>query len=128
MNATQARLAETLDTLGKPVHAWPGHLTMANRVTTGLGKSHTLDALAVGHLDHEAGDAIVRFPERVLVAEGHRPRLVRLSVRARGQHSLSTTLGRFNVRHWNLRLLQRGDGYGYSTRPELTPPASPKNS
>ncbi|WP_294003486.1 RNA-guided endonuclease IscB [Streptomyces sp.] len=173
MNATQARLAEALETLGKPVHAWPGHLTMANRVTTGLSKTHTLDALAVGHLDHEGGDAIVRFPERVLIAKATGrgsyarttpdrygfPRLQRsrtkqhfgyftgdlvravvpsgrwagtwtgrISVRAMGQHSLSTTFGRFNVRHRNLRLLQRGDGYGYSTRPELIPPASPKNS
>ncbi|WP_455351505.1 hypothetical protein [Streptomyces sp. SYSU K217416] len=33
----------------------------------GLEKTHTLDALAVGHLDHERGDAIVRVPENVIV-------------------------------------------------------------
>ncbi|MFK0109832.1 RNA-guided endonuclease IscB [Streptomyces sp. NPDC091217] len=173
MNATQAQLAEALEVLGRPLRAWPGHLTMSNRTATGLGKTHTLDALSAGHLDHEGGDAIVRFPEQVLVAKAtgrgsHArttpdrygfPRLRRsrtkqhfgyvtgdlvraivpsgrwagtwtgrISVRAMGQHSLTTSVGRFNVRHRNLRLLQRGDGYGYRTRPELIPPASPKNS
>ncbi|WP_309500577.1 RNA-guided endonuclease IscB [Streptomyces shenzhenensis] len=173
MNSAQERLTEALETLGRPVHAWPGHLTMANRVTTGLGKTHTLDALSVGHLDHEGGAAIVRFPDRVLVAKATGrgsyarttpdkygfPRLRRsrtkqhfgyvtgdlvravipsgkwagtwagrISVRARGQHSLTTPRGRVNVSHWNLQLLQRGDGYGYSTRPEAPLQASPKNS
>ncbi|CAM5553566.1 hypothetical protein SCANM124S_05639 [Streptomyces canus] len=31
---------------------------------------------------------------------------------------MTTPEGRINVSHWNLKLLQRGDGYGYSTRPE----------
>ncbi|WP_316774011.1 class I SAM-dependent methyltransferase [Streptomyces sasae] len=51
-----------------------------------------------------------------------------VSVRARGQHSLTTPQGRLNVSHWNLRLLQRGDGYGYSARREAPPQAPPKNS
>ncbi|WP_268250737.1 RNA-guided endonuclease IscB [Streptomyces djakartensis] len=42
----------------------------------------------------------------------------RVSVRARGQHSLTTPTGRINVSHRNLRLLQRGDGYGWGVRPE----------
>ncbi|MEU4033374.1 hypothetical protein [Streptomyces collinus] len=42
----------------------------------------------------------------------------RVSVRARGQHSLSTAAGRLNVSHVHLRLLQRGDGYDYTVRPE----------
>ncbi|MFG2501785.1 RNA-guided endonuclease IscB [Streptomyces sp. NPDC048441] len=42
----------------------------------------------------------------------------RVSVRARGQHSLTTPTGRINVSHMNLRLLQRGDGYAYDTRQE----------
>ncbi|MFJ9708416.1 hypothetical protein [Streptomyces sp. NPDC101234] len=146
---------------------------MSNRTATGLGKTHALDALSVGHLDHEGGDAIVRFPERVLVAKATGrgsyvrttparygfPRLRRsrtkqhfgyvtgdlvravvpsgkwagtwtgrVSVRARGQHSLTTPQGRLNVSHWNLRLLQRGDGYGYSAQREAPPQTPPKNS
>ncbi|MFI9766997.1 RNA-guided endonuclease IscB [Streptomyces sp. NPDC052415] len=163
MNATHWRLNAALTTLGRPLYAWPGGLTKANRDAAGLGKTHTLDALAVGPLDHANGDRIVRFPDQVLVAkatgrglyarttpDGYGfPRLLRprtkqhfgyvtgdlvravvpsgkwagtwtgrISVRARGQHSLATAAGRINVSHRNLRLLQRGDGYGYSVRLE----------
>lgn len=163
MNATRWQLTEALGELGKPVHAWSGGRTKWNRSAMGLEKTHTLDALCVGRLEHENGDAIVRFPEQVLVAKATGrgsyarttpdrfgfPRLRRartkqhfgyvtgdlvratmpsgkwagmwtgrISVRARGQHSLATPRGRINVSHWNLRLLQRGDGYGYSVRPE----------
>ncbi|MFI8232156.1 RNA-guided endonuclease IscB [Streptomyces sp. NPDC085900] len=45
----------------------------------------------------------------------------RISVRARGQHSLATPGGRINVCHRNLQLLQRGDGYEYRTCPEAVP-------
>ncbi|WP_406168263.1 hypothetical protein OIE52_23405 [Streptomyces canus] len=137
----------------------------------GLPKTHTLDALSVGRLDHESGDAIVRYPGQVLVvrATGRGsyartttdrfgfPRLRRarakqhfgyvtgdlvradvptgkwagawtgrISVRARGQHSMATPEGRINVSHWNLKLLQRGDGYGYSTRSEPSESTSRK--
>ncbi|MGW0995203.1 RNA-guided endonuclease IscB [Streptomyces sp. NPDC002523] len=171
MNATQLRLIATLETLGKPVLAWPRHLTKANRDAMRLDKTHTLDALSVGRLDHNSGDAIARVPDRVLVVKATGrgsyarttpdrygfPRLRRdrrkqhfgyvtgdlvravmpsgkwagtwtgrISVRARGQHSLTTPVGRINVSHWNLRLLQRGDGYGYSLRPEAIPSTSPK--
>ncbi|MFJ5310126.1 RNA-guided endonuclease IscB [Streptomyces sp. NPDC088350] len=163
MNATRWRLAEAMGALGRPVHAWSGGRTKRNREAMGLAKTHTLDALSVGRLRHERGDAIVRHPGQVLVATAtgrgsyarttpdrfgfprlHRARakrhfgyvtgdLVRatvpsgrwagpwtgrISVRSRGQHSLTTPGGRINVSHRNLRLLQRGDGYGYSTRPE----------
>jgi hypothetical protein len=139
----------------------------------GLAKSHTLDALTVGPLDHHVGDAIVRFPGQVLVAKATGrgsyarttpdrfgfPRLRRarakqhfgyvtgdlvratvpsgkwkgswtgrISVRARGQHSLTTPGGRINVSYRNLRLLQRGDGYGYSVRPETAQSISRKTS
>ncbi|WP_405862669.1 RNA-guided endonuclease IscB [Streptomyces sp. NBC_01515] len=172
MNATRWQLTEALGTLGRPVHAWSGRRTKANRGAMGLAKTHTLDALSVGRLDHERGDAIVRYPERVLVAKatGHGsyarttpdrfgfPRLRRartkrhfgyvtgdlvratvpsgkwagmwtgrISVRARGQHSLATPRGRINVSHRNLRLLQRGDGYGYGGRPEPPPSTSRKS-
>ncbi|WP_406483203.1 RNA-guided endonuclease IscB [Streptomyces sp. NBC_01615] len=167
MNATRWRLAEALEALGRPVHAWSGGRTKWNRTAMGLDKTHTLDALSVGRLDHEDGDAIVRFPGQVLVAKATGrgsyarttpdrfgfPRLRRtrakkhfgyvtgdlvratvpsgkragtwtgrISVRAGGQHSLTTPSGRFNVRYWSLRLVQRGDGYGYSTSQELAPP------
>ncbi|MER5444654.1 HNH endonuclease [Streptomyces sp. NPDC002766] len=69
MNATQQRLTAGLEALGKPVYTWPGALTKANRDVTGLGKTHTLDALSVGPFGHESGDAIVRVPEFVLVVE-----------------------------------------------------------
>ncbi|MFC9911520.1 RNA-guided endonuclease IscB [Streptomyces sp. NPDC059862] len=171
MNATGSQLTEALSTLGRPVHTWSGRLTKANRSAMGLAKTHTMDALSIGPLDHESGDRIVRFPKQVLVAKATGrgsyarttpdrygfPRLRRsrtkqhfryvtgdlvravvpsgkwagtwtgrISVRARGQHSLATPSGRINVSHWNLRLLQRGDGYGYSIRPEPAPSTSRK--
>ncbi|MEU6678010.1 RNA-guided endonuclease IscB [Streptomyces sp. NPDC046925] len=51
----------------------------------------------------------------------------RVSVRARGQHSIATPTGRINVSHRNLRLLQRGDGYAYDTRREPVSPAAGKS-
>ncbi|MGC9541811.1 RNA-guided endonuclease IscB [Streptomyces sp. UG1] len=171
MNATRWQLIEALGTLGRPVHTWTGEGTRNNRNATGLTKTHTLDALCIGPLDHESGDAIVRFPQHVLVAKATGrgsyarttpnrygfPRLRRartkrhfgyvtgdlvravmptgrwagtwtgrISVRARGQHSLTTPLGRINVSHWHLKFLQRGDGYGYSTRSESPPSTSRK--
>ncbi|WP_246886544.1 RNA-guided endonuclease IscB [Streptomyces sp. GESEQ-4] len=171
INAICWEVTESLDALGRPVHAWSGGRTKWNRSAMGLEKTHTLDALCVGRLEHEAGDAIVRFPQQVLVAKATGrgsyarttpdrygfPRLRRarskqhfgyvtgdlvranvptgkwagswtgrISVRARGQHSLTTPGGRINVSHWNLRLLQRGDGYGYAFRPESVPSTSGK--
>ncbi|GGS51000.1 RNA-guided endonuclease IscB [Streptomyces cinerochromogenes] len=173
MNAIQTRLVQALQTLGKPVHAWPGAVTKANRDATGLGKTHTLDALSVGPLGHESGNGIVRIPDGVLVVKATGrgtyarttpdrygfPRLPRtrrkqhfgystgdlvravvpsgrwkgtwtgrISVRARGQHSLAVPGGRVNVSHRHLRLLQRGDGYGYGIRPEAVPSAFPKKT
>jgi hypothetical protein len=173
MNATQGQLAQALGALGKPVHVSSGGSTHRTRTAMGLAKSHTLDALTVGPLDHHVGDAIVRFPGQVLVAKATGrgsyarttpdrfgfPRLRRarakqhfgyvtgdlvratvpsgkwkgswtgrISVRARGQHSLTTPGGRINVSYRNLRLLQRGDGYGYSVRPETAQSISRKTS
>lgn len=171
MNATGHRLTEVLDTLGMPVHTWSGAETKETRSVAGLAKTHTLDALCIGPLDHESGHAIVRFPGQVLVAKATGrgsyarttpdrfgfPRLRRsrtkqhfgyvtgdlvratvpsgkwtgtwtgrVSVRAMGQHSLATPRGRFNVSYRYLRLLQRGDGYGYVLRPEAAPPTPRK--
>ncbi|WP_432170104.1 RNA-guided endonuclease IscB [Streptomyces sp. 1222.5] len=172
MNAIQGRLGTALEALAKPVHAWSGHLTKANRDAMGLPKTHTVDALSIGLLDHEGGEAITRVPDRVLImkAAGRGsyarttpdrygfPRLRRsrtkqhfgyvtgdlvradvpvgrwagtwtgrVAVRANGQHAVTTPAGRFDVRHRYLRLLQRGDGYGYATRPEASP-TTRKNS
>ncbi|MFI1709237.1 RNA-guided endonuclease IscB [Streptomyces griseoruber] len=69
MNAIGQQLTAALDTLGTLIHAWPGRLTKMNRVAMGPAKTHTLDALSVGPLDHTAGCKIVRFPSHVLVAK-----------------------------------------------------------
>ncbi|MEU4493093.1 RNA-guided endonuclease IscB [Streptomyces sp. NPDC023998] len=164
MNATRQQLAYALEALGRPVHVWSGGRTKWNRTAMGLNKSHTLDALCVGRLDHENGDTIVRVPQQVSVIKAtgrgvyarttpdrfgfprlRRPRrkqhygfatgdLVRatvptgrwkgtwtgrVAVRATGQHSLTTPVGRLNVSHVNLRLLQRADGYSYAQKQEV---------
>ncbi|MGW6704343.1 RNA-guided endonuclease IscB [Streptomyces sp. NPDC054956] len=67
MNATRHRLVDTLATLGVPVHTWSSARTHANRAVMGLPKSHTLDALSLGLLDHHRGDAVVRVPTQILV-------------------------------------------------------------
>ncbi|MFE2278787.1 RNA-guided endonuclease IscB [Streptomyces sp. NPDC059454] len=171
MNATRWQLMDALSDLGRPLRTWSGAQTMENRNAMGLAKTHTLDALCVGPVDHDGGDAIVRSPAQVLVAKATGrgsyarttpdrygfPRLLRartkqhfgyitgdlvratvpsgkwtgtwtgrVSVRARGQHSVATSVGRINVSHRNLRLLQRGDGYGYTMRPESIPSRSRK--
>ncbi|MGW9375192.1 RNA-guided endonuclease IscB [Streptomyces xanthophaeus] len=67
MNATRYQLVNALSQTGLPVHTWSGARTRLNPAVTGLPKSHTLDALAVGLLDHNRGDAIVRVPTQVMV-------------------------------------------------------------
>ncbi|MFG3000110.1 hypothetical protein [Streptomyces sp. NPDC048340] len=67
MNATKYRLLEALATLGIPVHTWSGGRTHWNRVAMRLPKSHTIDALATGLLDHARGDSVVRIPAQTLV-------------------------------------------------------------
>ncbi|MGZ9931597.1 hypothetical protein ACXNSR_17085 [Streptomyces sp. NC-S4] len=66
-NATRLQLVKALATQGVPVHAWSGGRTYWNRSAMGLPKSHTLDALAIGIIDHERGDALVRVPAQILV-------------------------------------------------------------
>ncbi|WP_329383888.1 RNA-guided endonuclease IscB [Streptomyces sp. NBC_01351] len=67
MNATRLQLVEVLATHGVPVRAWSGGRTCWNRFAMGLPKSHTLDALSTGVIDHERGDTIVRVPAQILV-------------------------------------------------------------
>ncbi|MER7495694.1 HNH endonuclease [Streptomyces pharetrae] len=77
MNTILRQLVDALGGLGRPVHSWPGAMTKENRSTAGLAKTHTLDALCVGRLDHEAGDAIVRYPRPGPRRPGGRTRLLR---------------------------------------------------
>lgn len=69
MNAIGQRLTEVLNTLGRPMHTWSGAETKETRSIAGLAKTHTLDALCIGPLDHESGHAIVRFPRQVLATK-----------------------------------------------------------
>ncbi|MGW1624407.1 RNA-guided endonuclease IscB [Streptomyces sp. NPDC002172] len=66
MNATRWQLAERLHDLGHPVSCWSGGMTKYNRTRCGLGKTHALDALAVGEMG--PGCHIARYPSHVLVA------------------------------------------------------------
>ncbi|MFD7840924.1 RNA-guided endonuclease IscB [Streptomyces sp. NPDC059761] len=67
MNSTRLTLVKALGTIGVPVHTWSSGRTHWNRRVMGLPKSHTLDALATGVIDHERGDTLVRVPTQVLV-------------------------------------------------------------
>jgi hypothetical protein len=130
----------------------------------GLAKTHTLDALAVGNLDHEHGDVITRHPSWVTVisASGRgsyartrpdrygfpRLRLTRkkvhhgcqtgdlvratvprgrragtytgrVAVRASGSFNITTATDTAQgIHHSHVRLLQRADGYAYTTKKE----------
>ncbi|MEU5042314.1 hypothetical protein [Streptomyces griseorubiginosus] len=66
----------------------------------GLGKTHTVDALCVGGVDHGCGDAIVRVPDRVLV------------VRATGRGSYArTTPDRFGLPRLRRSRVERHFGF-----------------
>ncbi|GHK02728.1 hypothetical protein SY2F82_45250 [Streptomyces sp. Y2F8-2] len=110
----------------------PAHVLIAKATGRGSYARTTPDrhgfprlrrARAKQHFGYVTGDLV-----RAVVPSGKRAGTWtgRISVRARGQHSLSTPAGRINVSHWNLRLVQRGDGYGYGTRPEPAPSTSRK--
>ncbi|KPI14725.1 HNH endonuclease [Actinobacteria bacterium OV450] len=67
MNSTRLRLTEALAATGVPMHTWSSGLTHWNREVMGLPKSHTLDALVTGTINHARGDTLVRIPAQVLV-------------------------------------------------------------
>ncbi|MFI6888622.1 RNA-guided endonuclease IscB [Streptosporangium canum] len=159
VNATRWALWRALAATGLRVHPSSGGRTKWNRSRTGAAKSHTLDALHVGHLQ-----AVTGWPRTVLVVKAtgrggyartrtdryglprlRLPRtksvhgyatgdLVRASVPSGKNAGVHTgrvavrTSGSFNVRtrhalvqgihHRHVRLLQRADGYGYTTHPE----------
>jgi 5-methylcytosine-specific restriction endonuclease McrA len=102
MNATRGQLLSALGQLGPPVRTWTGARTKWNREAMGLNKSHTLDALSVGAMDHESGAAIVRVCEHVLV------------IRAAGRGAYArTTPDRFGFPR--LRRPRRKRHYGFVT-------------
>ncbi|MFJ6485768.1 MULTISPECIES: RNA-guided endonuclease IscB [unclassified Streptomyces] len=63
-NATRLQLVKALATQSVPVHAWSGGRTHWNRFAMGLPKSHTLDALTNGVIDHERGTRSSGYPRR----------------------------------------------------------------
>ncbi|MEU7457182.1 RNA-guided endonuclease IscB [Streptosporangium roseum] len=159
VNATRWALWRALTATGLPVATASGGRTKWNRSRTGAAKSHTLDALHVGALDHVTG-----WPSMVLViaATGRGtyartradrygfPRLAlprtkqhhgfqtgdlvravvptgkkagvhtgRVAVRSTGNFNIRTRHGSVRgISHRHVRLLQRADGYGYTTHPE----------
>ncbi|MEV4378801.1 RNA-guided endonuclease IscB [Streptosporangium sp. NPDC049644] len=170
VNATRWALWQALKTTGLPVAGASGGRTKWNRSRTGAPKSHTLDALHVGHLD-----AVTTWPSTVLVVKAtgrgsyartrtdrygfprlRLPRIKqvkgfatgdlvratvptgkntgvhtgRVAVRTTGSFNITTRHGTVQgIGHRHVRLLQRADGYGYTTHPEArhraaSPPSS----
>jgi len=159
VNATRWALWQALQATGLPVATASGGRTTWNRSRTGAPKSHTLDALHVGHLE-----TVTAWPSKVLVvaATGRGtyartrtdrygfPRLRlprtkqvkgfatgdlvratiptgkntgvhtgRVAVRTTGSFNITTRHGTVQgIGHRHVRLLQRADGYGYTTHPE----------
>lgn len=158
VNTTRWALWRALHTAFPTVRTASGGRTKWNRTRNGLPKTHTLDALCVGHLN-----TIDRTPRTVLVATATGrgtytrtrtdrygfPRLRlprakrffgfatgdlvratvptgrwagthtgRVAVRSSGSHTVTSPAGAVKTSHKNLALLQRGDGYAYTTKPE----------
>ncbi|MGI5283177.1 RNA-guided endonuclease IscB [Nonomuraea polychroma] len=158
VNATRWALHTAMAATGLPVHHGSSGRTKWNRDRTGAPKSHTLDALHVGELDHA-----VSWPSRVLIvaATGRgsyrrtrtdafgfprlrlpRTKLIhgfqtgdlvratvpkgkhtgshtgRVAVRTSGSHTVQTASGLVKTSHKHLHLLQRADGYAYTTKNE----------
>ncbi|MEU8203505.1 HNH endonuclease [Streptosporangium sp. NPDC049046] len=159
VNATRWALWRALQATGLPVATASGGRTKWNRSRTGAPKSHTLDALHVGHLE-----TVTAWPSKVLVvtATGRGtyartrtdrygfPRLRlprtkqvkgfatgdlvratiptgkntgvhtgRVAVRTTGSFNITTRHGTVQgIGHRHVRLLQRADGYSYTTHPE----------
>ncbi|MER5622180.1 RNA-guided endonuclease IscB [Streptosporangium sp. NPDC002544] len=159
VNATRWALWRALEATGLPVSTASGGRTKWNRSRTGAAKSHTLDALHVGHLETVAtwpsavlvvkatgrgtyartrtdryGFPRLRLPRtkrvkgfatgdlvRAVVASGKKAgvHLGRVAVRSTGSFNITTRHGLVqSIGHRHVRLLQRADGYGYTTHPE----------
>ncbi|MEU9830571.1 RNA-guided endonuclease IscB [Streptosporangium sp. NPDC048047] len=159
VNATRWALWRALEATGLPVQAASGGRTKWNRFRTGAPKSHTLDAVHVGHLQTVTG-----WPSTTLVAKATGrgtyartradrygfPRLRlprtktvqgfrtgdlvranvptgkkagvhtgRVAVRSTGSFNITTRHGTVQgIGHRHMRVLQRADGYGYTTQLE----------
>ncbi|WP_433361579.1 RRXRR domain-containing protein [Streptosporangium sp. CA-115845] len=144
---------------GLPVSTASGGRTKWNRSRTGAAKSHTLDALHVGHLGgvtawpsavlvvkatgrgsyartrtDRYGFPRLRLPRtkrvkgfatgdlvRAVVPSGKKAgvHLGRVAIRSTGSFNITTRHGLVqSIGHRHVRLLQRADGYGYTTHPE----------
>ncbi|MER5621528.1 RNA-guided endonuclease IscB [Streptosporangium sp. NPDC002544] len=160
VNTTRWALWRALVATALPVHTSSGGRTKWNRSRTQAPKSHTLDALHVGHLE-----TVTAWPSTVLVvtatgrgtyartrtdrygfprlrlprtkqvkgfATGDLVRAVvpsgkktgvhsgRVAVRSTGSFNITTRHGTVQgIHHRHVRLLQRADGYGYTTHPEV---------
>ncbi|MER5626042.1 RNA-guided endonuclease IscB [Streptosporangium sp. NPDC002544] len=159
VNATRWALWRALEATGLPVSTASGGRTKWNRSRTGAAKSHTLDALHVGHLEtvttwpsavlvvkatgrgtyartrtDRYGFPRLRLPRtkrvkgfatgdlvRAVVASGKKAgvHLGRVAVRSTGSFNITTRHGTVQgIGHRHVHLLQRADGYGYTTHPE----------
>ncbi|WP_415952326.1 RNA-guided endonuclease IscB [Streptomyces sp. KLOTTS4A1] len=157
VNSTRWALWQALDAI-LPTHTASGGRTKWNRTRTGLPKTHTLDALAVGKLDHitetvrtvlvagcsgrgthartrtdKHGFPRLRMPRqkqffgfqtgdlvRAVVPTGKYAgtHTGRVAVRATGSFAVRTAHGLATARHRYFTVLQRADGYAYTTQPE----------
>ncbi|GAA0840562.1 RNA-guided endonuclease IscB [Streptosporangium amethystogenes subsp. fukuiense] len=159
VNATRWALWRALETAGPSVHTASGGRTKWNRSRTSAAKSHTLDALHVGHLEtvttwpstvlvvkatgrgtyartrtDRYGFPRLRLPRtkrvkgfatgdlvRAVVPSGKKAgvHLGRVAVRSTGSFNITTRHGTVQgIGHRHVHLLQRADGYGYTTHPE----------
>ncbi|RSN51945.1 RNA-guided endonuclease IscB [Actinomadura sp. WAC 06369] len=95
VNTTRRALWRALEATGRPVRAASGGRTKWNRGRTGAPKSHTLDALHVGHLD-----TVAAWPGQILTA----------AATGRGVYS-RTRIDRFGFPRLRLPHVKRVHGY-----------------
>lgn len=125
MNATRWQLTEALGTLGRPVHAWSGRRTKANRGAMGLAKTHP------GRVVRRTPRPRTRRRDRAVPGagarrQGHRARLlrphdsgpVRLSPASPGSYQAALRVRHRGSRTGHGALRQVG---GHVDRPYLRP-------
>jgi 5-methylcytosine-specific restriction endonuclease McrA len=158
VKTTRTALTTLLRSRGFVAVSSTGGRTKFNRTRSGMPKSHALDALAVGPIDHVGGwpgrTQVIRcagrgryrrttldrfgFPRgtatrkkrahgfatgdlvRAVVPAGKKAgtHTGRVAVRARGSFNITTAGGIVrHIHHRHVRLIQRADGYTYTTTP-----------